>query len=362
MKRRERRKLYTCDKKGLIELINDPKYKGDKEKQFNAIIEYLARNEMVGSNTKNDVFDLAYTARSALIAQEAKEHINDDGSLTYESVVNVKHDVSERIKNFIKDPYTALRGEFTLCGQRLNDMETNDPDVEEYNHKVVRNIPILYKMMSLGVESKKVTYGSNQDNNYVMSRLYKAMDKKDKTFDDSIKRINSGVFGRLFRRPSKEYKDFEYSFNLFRRTGNPNSGNVEDLEKKTTKYLKHLIHDFDAKKIGENKAHWLECLPKGQRKRAEFALNVMEAVHEHKEEKAYIDNVDKALRGKPYDKDLGNPKANIIDKQVDFQKDLGKDLNEEIINTNSKKVVKKIEGMKEIDEEKLDASEDSLVK
>ena len=99
MKRKERRKLYTCDKKGLIELINDPKYKGDKEKQFNAIIEYLARNEMVGSNTKNDVFDLAYTARSALIAQEAKEHINDDGSLSYENVVNSENKVVKTESN-----------------------------------------------------------------------------------------------------------------------------------------------------------------------------------------------------------------------------------------------------------------------
>jgi hypothetical protein len=142
-----------------------------------------------------------------------------------------------------------------------------------------------------------------------------------------LKKANSGFFGTLFRRPSKEYKAFQEAFDQFRDpTKVYNSGNVENLEEKTTKYLKHLNPAFKYAKNMDKEA-FLALLPKGQRARASFALDVLDSIDEHKTEKVAMDELEAAAKGKPLKKAAEPaPVKNEQEKQADFQKNLEKDI------------------------------------
>lgn len=357
MKRSERQKLYKCDTKGLIKLINDPKYKNNKEKQFSDIVKYIARHEMYKGNTKADLFDLVYTARNELIAQEAKEHKDSPVKLPYDKVGNVSEKGNSRIKDFIRDPVNTMRNELrTLATNGLNDDE-GDYDIEVYNNRLKHNAVTLYTELNVLKDQGQVRYGNYPERTDILSRLEKKI--PDENVGKALDRVSSGIFGRLFRRPSKEYKAFETSLNEYREAGKAYSGNTEDLEKKTTAYLKHVIPEYDPKNIESKKEEWLNCLPKDKRKRAELAFNVIESVNEHKEMKPYMDNVDKGMNGQKIDPTVDQDKPEKIVNQNDFQNDVAIDVNEPVAGKDAKIIDNYIEKEKSkdsIEEEKLDAT------
>ena len=362
MNRAERRAAYSCNTKDLIKLINDPKYKDNKEAQFNDIVKYIARHEMYHGNTKSDLFDLVYTARNELIAQEAKVHKDYYEPLPYNKIEGVSEKESNRIKDFIRDPIQSLRKEFKDLATNGVDNNETDYDKAVYNERLETNATMLFTELNVGNEKGMYEYGNHQDRIDVLSRLSKRL-PKDANIDEAINRVNSGVFGRLFRRPSKEYKAFENSLKEFKDAGMAHAGNIDDLEKNTLAYLKHTIPEFDASKLAEKKAEWLSCLPKGKRGRAELAMNVMESISEHKEMKPYMDNVDKGVKGLPIDESVDKDKANQKDSQIEFQKNLVVDLgNNEIQNNEAVKEenLAKEHNKNDIEEEKLDKTEDDI--
>ena len=353
MNKRERQALYRCDKKGLIRLINDPKYKGNKEKQLDAVVEYIARHGMKGTQPKEDVFDLIYTARNEFVAQEAKEHMDSKYPLPYKDINGVGKLGNGRIKNFIDDPIKALKGEFTHLGNTLVNEDVNDPDKEEYNNNIINNLDISYKMINLSKDEGLVKYAGNPVRTDVTNRLMKKVPGND--IDETIKKANGSNFiSRLFRRPSKQYKDFEESLKLFKEPGKANSGNTADLEKRTTAYLKHIIPDFEYSK-DMPKERLLDCLPKGKRGRAALAFNVLDSLNEHKEANEYMQNVENAVAGFEFDDKLDEKRL-----QEEFQNEINNDIKEEIIIDKGEKepAKKNVQKVKEdnIEEEKLDDS------
>ena len=355
MKRRERQALYRCDKQGLIKLINDPKYRGNKEKQLDAVVEYIARHGMKGTQPKEDVFDLIYTARNEFVAQEAKEHMDSKYPIPYKDINGVNKLGNGRIKNFIDDPIKALKGEFTHLGNTLANEDVDDPDKEEYNENVINNLDISYKMINLTKDAGLVKYAGNPVRTDVTNRLMKKVPGND--IDEAMKKANGSNFiSRFFRRPSKQYKNFEESLKLFKEPGKANSGDTADLEKRTTAYLKHIIPEFKYSK-DMPKDRWLECLPKGKRGRAALAFNVLDSLNEHKEAKEYMNNVENAVAGFEFDDKLDEKRL-----QEEFQKEVAKEVNEDLIVDKGEKepANKKVEKVKEDDipEEKLDDSQE----
>ena len=359
MKRSERQKLYKCNTKDLIKLINDPKYRNNKEKQFSDIVKYIARHEMYKGNTQSELFDLVYTARSELIAQEAKEHKDSPVKLPYDKVGNVSEKGNTRIKDFIRDPINTMRNELrTLATNGLND-DVDDYDIQVYNNRLKHNAVTLYTELNVLKDQGQIRYGNYPERTDILSRLEKKI--PDANVGKALDRVSSGIFGRLFRRPSKEYKAFETALNEYREYGKAYSGNTEDLEKKTTAYLKHVIPEYDPKDIENKKEEWLNCLPKDKRRRAELALNVIESVNEHKEMKPYMDNVEKGMNGKKIDPsvDQDKPEKQNLDNQQEFQNNLIIDVEEKILgNPIINNYIEKEEVSNDIDEEKLDASVD----
>lgn len=359
MKRSERQKLYKCDTKGLIKLINDPKYRNNKEKQFSDIVKYIARHEMYKGNTKADLYDLVYTAKSELIAQEAKEHKESPNKLPYDKVGKVSENTNARIKEFIRNPANALRNEFRALAESNINKDVEDYDLAVFNERLQVNATTLYMELNVDQQRGQVNFGDYPDRTDILSRLSKKI--PDANINKALDRVGSGFFGRLFRRPSKEYTAFENSLKEYGEFGKAHSGNTEDLEKKTTAYLKHVIPDYDPKNIGDKKEEWLNCLPKDKRKRAELALNVIDSVNEHKEMKPYMDNVDKGMNGKPIDQSLDKDKAENIVNQDEFQKNLIIDINEQVAGKDAKIInnyIEKEEVSNNIEEEKLDATID----
>ena len=362
MNRAERRAAYSCNTKDLIKLINDPKYKDNKEEQFNDIVKYIARHEMYHGNTKSDLFDLVYTARNELIAQEAKVHKDYNEPLPYDKIKGASEKESNRIKDFIRDPIQSLRKEFKDLATNGVDNNEVDYDKAVYNERLETNATMLFTQLNVSKEKGMYEYGNHQDRIDVLSCLSKRL-PKDANIDEAINRVNSGVFGRLFRRPSKEYKAFENSLKEFKDAGMAHAGNIDDLEKKTLAYLKHTIPEFDASKLAEKKAEWLNCLPKGKRGRAELAMNVMESVNEHKEMKPFMDNVDKGIKGLPIDESVDKNNFNQKGNQKEFQDNLIVDLGDNEVD--NKEPVKEENKVKEhnkndIEEEKLDKTDDDI--
>ena len=356
MTSKEKKALYTCNTLDLIRKINDPIYKGNKEQQFNDIVEYIARNGMQGGNTKSEIFDLIYAARNELIAQEAKEHKEAKKDSSYNQINGVSKDYSDRIKNFILNPVESLKKEFLKVGTALAQENTDDEDKLEYNQRVVTNMNFYLqtKFMDISKESMTYRYGDNPVRTDVMDRFMRRLPNDYKSVDEAIKSVNGNFFTRLFRRPSKEYKAFEESLNTFREAGKVHSGNTEDLEKKTNAYLKHIIPEYDVKKLGQNKIAWLDTLPSSKRARAELAIKAIESINEHKEMKAFMENVDKGLNGKPVEAQKVE-QVPVVDNQKEFQKDLAKDIQEEV------KEEKKVEEKESAKEEKV-IEEESLEK
>lgn len=361
MKRSERRALYECSTKGLINLINDPKYKNNKEAQFTDIVNYIARHEMYGGNTKSDLFDLIYTAKNELIAQEAKEHYDSKQPISYASVNNVSKKEDARIKQFIRDPIKSLRTEFTNLANRPDDENEIDVDKLIFNNRLEVNATTLFTEISVDSQRGAHEYGNHIERVDIMSRLTKKL-PRDANVDKAIERVNGGFFGRLFRRPSKEYTAFEKSLNEFRDAGKLHSGNVDGLENKTTEYLKHIIPEYDYAKSALKKEEWLSCIPKSKRGRAELAMSVLESIHEHKEMKPYMDNVNNSFNGRPIDESLNKAKlVNNLDNQMDFQNNLIVDMGEKEVQENNLEAKNEhLKGNKLIEEEKLDAPSNEI--
>ena len=323
MNRNEKRNLNSCSKKGLIRLINDPKYAQNKVNQFPAIIGYLARHGLPGGVTKEELMDLIYTARNELFAQLAKEHADAKEPFAYDKLGNLDANNAARVKEFLRNPVGAVCREMEAFHARKENYEVfDDPDEIQYYKNVKTNANMVAIELRASVDDKN-KYEHKPELIDVVSRLTKKMPAKDADLGASLKRVNSGFFGTLFRRPSKEFSAFAESFDMFRDANKAHSGNVEDLEKKTNAYLKHVLPDLNYNK-DTPREQWLSQLPKGQRKRAEFAMNVLDAIGEHKEMKPYMDNVEKAVNGKPIDPSLDQVKEAAAQKQ--FQQELQKDV------------------------------------
>lgn len=323
MKRSERKELYKCNTKGLIALMNDPRYINDKNAQFNAVIGYLARHGMQGGNSKEEFMDLVYAAKDEFLAQAAKERASSNGAKAYDDLG--KNDA--RLKAFIRNPARSVQNEFTaLAASKAGPQGEEDKDVVQFYNRIKVNANILAIELNIDANSPNLRpYKSDLVD--VMNRLTKKLLDNRMSPEEALKKANSGVFGSLFRRESKEFTAFKEAFNQFKDPAKSyNSGNVDNLEEKTTAYLKHLIPEYKYSK-DMPKQQLLSCLPKGQRARAEFAMNVMDSIHEHKEMKPTMANIDNAVNGRPV-KEEAQPVANPIEqnKQVDFQKQLGNDI------------------------------------
>ena len=319
MDRETKNNLYKCDPKGLIELMNDPRYVNDKNLQFNAVVGYLARFEMQGGKSKGEFKDLLNLAKNEFLAQAAKKHADSKDPLPYDSLG--KNDA--RVKAFVLNPSKAIEQEFVnLSRQKTNLENEQDGDVIEYYRRIKVNAEI--QSIQLHIEAKD---GFAEHRPYdaalsdVMNRLTKKIPEGQPTPEDALNKVNSGIFGKLFRRPSKEFKAFKEAFDQFRDAGKvENKGNVANLESKTTAYIKHHIPNFQYAK-DMPKEEMLQRLPKDVRGRIGFAFNVLDSIAEHKEMKPYLDNVDNAINGKPV-KEVEKPVVQAEDNQIDFQKEV----------------------------------------
>ena len=334
MNRKEKKALTTCNKKGLVKLINDPDYAQNKANQFPAIVGYLARHGLPGGSTKEELMDLIYAARNELIAQEAKKHADSKNPIPYE----LQGPNANRVKDFIRNPISAIIREMQAFHNSQVDFSNMEPDEAQYYANLKTNASTLVIELQV-MESHKGKYEDKVDMIDVVSRLSKKMPEKDADLGASIKRVNSGLFGTLFRRPSKEFTAFKESFDMFRDADKAHSGNVEDLEAKATAYLKHVIPEFKYSK-DMPKEQWLACLPKGKRARADLCMKVLESIDEHKQMKPYMENVEKAAKGQPVVEQPAPIKEEVV--QQKFQDDLQKEI-EPVENKNDQPEVQEAE-------------------
>lgn len=322
---KEKKALNSCNKKNLIKLINDPKYVQNKANQFPAIVGYLARHGLPGGSTKEELMDLIFTARNELLAQAAQKHADAKEDFAYDNLGNLSKVADARVKEFIRNPVGAIVREMEAFHNRKEDFSAiEDPDEVQYYKNLKTNADTLViELRTLAKEKNK--YENNPATVDIVARLTKKMPEKDADLGASLKRVNSGFFGTWFRRPSKEFKKFQESFNLFRDANNANSGNVEDLEKKTKAYLEHVIPGFKYSK-GMPKQQWLDQLPNGKKQRAAFCMDVLDAIHEHRQMKPFMDKVENAVNGKLVDKVKQEPIINEDVAQKEFQKELQKNI------------------------------------
>ena len=331
MRRSERNELYKCNTKGLINLMNDPRYINNKNNQFGAVLGYLARHGMYKGNTKGEFLDLVYAARNEFIAQAAKAHVGAKDKVAYDQL----GPGDAKLKAFIQNPLPVLQREMKGFAERKeNFAEDEDPDIVEYYGRLKTNADIL--SIELGADyDPTISHPDKVEIADVMNRLTKKIPENANSPEEALKKANSGFFGTLFRRQSKEFTAFKAAFDQFRDpTKVFNSGNVDNLESKTTAYLKHLNPAFEYKK-GMDKEAFLANLSKGQKARAEFALNVLDSIAEHKEMKPYMENVDNAIKGKPV-KEIAEPKAEVNDPKIQnqFQNQIAIELNEPMENND----------------------------
>ena len=359
MKRSDRKSLYQCNKLDLLKVANT-----DDQNKFSNIVKYIARHGMSNGNTKDDLYDLIYTARAELIAQEAKIHKDDGFKHNYNKLFGIHKHEEQRVKDFIRDPINTIKTELVNLARKPGNPNEADEDVITYNNKIRANCVMLVTQLNIEASSQAPKYDKDLERTDITNRLTKKFSMRgDENIDKALDRVNSGVFGRLFRRPSKEYKNFEDSFNIFRNPNLANNGDVEDLQKKTDAYLKHLIPDYDPKQLSDKKEEWLDCLPKGQRKRAEFAMNVTEAVKESKANKVFMENVEKAAKGLPIDEAAYKGKREldpIFKEQEGFQQEIKNEINKDEINNNQPVVEEKAEKVKVAEEEKVEEVEDNI--
>lgn len=343
MNKRELKAAYDCSTAGLIRLMKDPKYHGQKEKLLDDVVEYIARSGMKGTTSKDDVNELIQTARAEFIAVEAQDHYYSHGVFSYKNIKDVSNGGDTRIKNFIKNPNQALQGEFVNLAKRLNASNPNDYDQAEYEENVINNINPLNIVVIRSGEMGKNQFGGNLARIDVTSRLTGKI--ADKNIDDAMKRVNGNWFTRMFRNKSNEYKAFEESLKTFREPGKVISGNTEDLEKKTTAYLKKVVPNFKYTK-NMNKEEVLRGLSGNKKARAEFALNVLDSVSEHKTLKQYMENVENAVEGKNFDDNFDMRKAEQKEFQDNLILDISKDepkLNDSNVAVEDKKLDKTID-------------------
>lgn len=338
MTKAEKKALYKCTTKGLVELLNDPKYANDKGRQFQAMVNYLARHEMYSGKTKGELFEMIYAARNELVAQAAKKHMDGNDQLAYDNLGANSKNIDNRIKAFLRNPVASLTNEFTALGNAKLEDQATDPDEYEYLSRLRVNSTMLATEVSVLGERLQSVYADRNDRADVMNRLCKKLPENDLTADAALNRANSGFFGRLFRRPSKEYAAFEESFKTFHNAESAMSGDTEDLEKKATAYLKHLMPNFKYSK-DMSKEEVLAGLPKGQKARAEFAINVLDSIAEHREAKPFMENVDNAINGRK----VANQKAQPVPpknnpSQNEFQKELGNDIAKQDIEKNPNEI------------------------
>ena len=341
MNKSDRKNLYKCNKKDLLRIINSD----DKTNKFSKIVSYIARHEMYEGDTKDDLYDLIYTARSELIAMDAKIHSDDKIKHSYEKLYCVNNNEQQRVKEFIRNPIGAINRELTNLSKTQNDPNETDEDVITYTNRLRTNSVMLVTQIGIDAGSNASRFNKYDDRTDIINRINKKI-PGDASIDKELDRINSGTFGRLFRRPSKEYKAFEDSFNMYRDYKNANSGNVKKKKKNTNAYLSHLIPNYDPDSISENKEAWLNSLPKGQRKRAEFAMNVITSVKEHDEAKPFMNNVNNGVCGRPIDESTEVHKIDLNGKnQLEFQKDLGLDVGKKAVK-NDKQADKEVVDIK----------------
>ena len=323
MTSQEKKELRTCTKQGLIDLIRNPRYTQNKVNQFPAIVGYLARHGLPGGTSKEDFLDLVYTARNELIAQAAEAHANANQPMDYNAIPGLQGAALNRVKAFLRDPVASIEAELRAFHDRKENFEQmEDPDEVQYYVDLKTNADIHVIELGATGQTDRIKYDHNPEMIDILGRLSKKLPEEDASIDASLKRINSGFFGTLFRRRSKEYAAFERSFKEFRDVKWAHSGNVEDLEKKTTAYLQHVIPNFKYSK-DMPREQWLAALPKGKRNRAEFCMNVLDSIDEHKKMKPYMDNVENAINGKPVKNIVEEPAIqNDIAEQKQFQQSL----------------------------------------
>lgn len=356
MNKRQLKAAYDCSTAGLIKMMKDPKYRGQKEKLLDDVVEYIARSGMKGTTSKDDVNELIQTARAEFVTIEAQDHYYSHGVSSYKDIKDVSKLGNGRIKNFIHNPNHALQGEFANLAKRLNESDPEDYDQAEYEENVLNNLNPLNVIVSRSGEMGKNQFGGNIDRIDVVSRLTGKI--ADKNIDDAMKRVNGNWFTRLFRNKSNEYKAFEESLNTFREPGKVIAGDTIDLDKKTTAYLKKIIPNFKYSK-GMNKEEVLAGLSGNKKARAEFALTVLDSVHENRTLKPYLENVENAIEGKNFDDNLDMKKAEQSEFQNNLILDISKDepkLNDSNVAVENKDLEKNTSKISE----KIDDTHDEI--
>ena len=338
MTKAEKKAFYKCTTKGLVELLNDPKYVNDKGRQFQDMVNYIARFEMYGGKTKGELYEMIYTARNELLAQAGKKHMDSKEPFAYDDFGAANKNADARIKAFIRNPATAMQRELSNLAAANLEGQAEDNDERKYLTRLKVNANMLTTQIEVFRGNFDRVYAESGARTDIMNRLAKKLPEEDLDADDTLDKANRGFFGRLFRRPSKEYAAFENSFKDFHNNQYAVSGNVEDLEKKTNAYLKHVIPNFQYSK-DMPKEQMLAALPKGQKARAEFAMNVLDSIHEHREAKPFMDNVDNAVNGRPV-KEVPAKVEPAVEKQAqqEFQNQLDHDVVEEKIEENKNEI------------------------
>ena len=358
MNKADRKELYKCNKKDLINLINS----NDPKNKFSKVVSYIARQEMYGGETKDDLYDLIYTARNEFIALDAKTHMDDGFKRSYDKLHNVDKREQERVIEFIRNPVGAMTRELANLAKTQNDPNEVDEDVIVYSNRLRTNSTMLVTQIGIDASTRAPGFNKYDERTDIVNRINKKI-PNDASIDKALDRINGGTFGKLFRRPSKEYKAFEESFNMFRDHTKANSGDTQDLQKNTNAYLSHLIPDYDPNKIGEKKQEWLNHLSGGQKKRAEFAMGVIDSVKEHNAAKPFMDNVNNGIQGRKINESIEANKIDLKAKdQLDFQNGLSNNIKYDAVKNNKVAKDNKVEAVKEKEnkEVKAEAPEEDL--
>ena len=266
----------------------------------------------------------------AAVLKEKEAYNNANVKQLDNAIVNPEEPADSKaqiaMQQFIQNParYLSQYARFRLNGLDNvgNDVFKNEDDRKRYQKN------LKYVSRQFGSVSK--IFDTNEKNRFINDVLTNSKKANhmpdDATPADIIRHNKGGVFEKLFRRTSNEYKAFVKAYREFHDENSSKYGDETELEKATRAYIQHKIPGYQLPNKLPDRAD-IERFSGTSRERLELCVGVLATIQQRSQRNLMIHSIG--------DANLSNANVNQDEFQNKINNDIQKD---EVVNINNEVV------------------------
>ena len=301
--------------------------------QSNEALENESNVKDVNENKKFPLGDFVHHVKESFIEASLntkKEYEKKTNNKLPKEIVNPNEDSKSILQSnqqkFVQDPFKYLYGISKEMPSLIDEEKEDSEKIEEWKRNCARLTGVFkttYRFYDLKEKSRNI-------DDIKRFACKESHINQNLSANKAIGKNKGNIFERIFRRTSREYRDFERAFKDYNDKNSYDYGEKDALIGATKAYIHHKIPSFD---IDGDKLPTPEEIARfsgTSKNRLNFCVGVLKGLQQQKEKTQMIE----AIRTNEFSK-----KQNVV--QESFQKDLNKDMEEfEVISHNKNDIDK----------------------